>query len=285
MYRLSRTSRWLHLPCALAVVSIAFATSTVCADIIRARDGSEYEGEVALEVLRLESNGGEIEVPRSALREMRAKDRAFEVELTDGSIVIGSPSDAALRVKVGLVVRVVPFSDVLLIRFAPPPPGDELQEALRAEDFVAVDLATPEMGKVEMPCPMRLALNLPTSLPSAIHTTATWRSAAPKPFVCDGVVSIPQVVVQFRGPKRGVARLRFEFFVLVLPPQDKHSRLGVEILLDGETVARGGEARSTEEGRSTSVRVSVDLPAADFERWQAGVEEAVLKLTVSAVDD
>jgi hypothetical protein len=57
-------------------------------------------------------------------------------------------------------------------------------------------------------------------------------------------------LVEFRAPKRGVARLRFEFFVLVLPPQDKHSRLGVEILLDGKTVARGGEARSTEKGEN-----------------------------------
>lgn len=287
MCRLGIGGRWLYVLAALGAVSVQLAASTVCAHIVRTRDGSEYEGKVELEVLRLKSDGGEIEVPRSALREVRrASDGALEVELTDASLMVGSPpSDAALRVEVGLVVRVVPFSEILLIRFAPPPADAELQEALRAEDFVAVDLVTSEMGKIEMPCPMRLALDLPKRLPTAKRGTASWRSGALKPFVCDSAVSVPQVIAEIREPKRGAGRLRLEFFVLVLPPQDKLSRLAVEILLDGEIVARGGEVGSTEEGRSTPVAVSIDLPAADFERWRAGVEKAELKLTLTAVDD
>jgi hypothetical protein len=94
------------------------------------------------------------------------------------------------------------------------------------------------------------------------------------------------VISEVRPPKKGLARLQLDFFVLVLPPQDKLSRLSMEVLLDDEIVARGGKAKlSTEEGRTTPVRIVLDLTPADYERWHAGVEEAILKLTVSAVDD
>lgn len=65
-----------------------------------------------------------------------------------------------------------------------------------------------------------------------------------------------------------------------------HGGLSTEVLLDGEIIVRGGRAQlSTEEGRTTPVRISLDLTPADYERWRAGVKEAVLKLTLTAVDD
>lgn len=187
------------------------------------------------------------------------------------------------------------------------PPEEELRQALKAGEFARADLATPEMGTLETPCPMRVELRLPVRVPQAATESALWaekmrgelrlpvrvpppdadwRSGRLAPFLCDGAVSVSQVSLEARAPRKGAAQLRMKFVVLVRPPQDKLSHLSVEVLLDGETVAKGGKAQtSTEEGRATQVPVVLELSRADYERWRDGVRDAVLRLTLAAVDN
>jgi hypothetical protein len=257
------------------------AESSVHADTVLTRDGSQYEGAVRLEALRVAGIQGEVEVPHSAIREIRGTDTGVEVVLTDGTSVIGVPAEPDLRIEVGLIVRMIPFAEIELVSFGPGSPEEQIRKAMRNGEFAPARLASPEMGVLETACPLRLAMSLPTRVPNT-----TWRTNELRPFVCDEVVSIPAVIASMREPRRGVARLLLDFHVLVQPPQDKLSRLGVELLLDGESVAKGGKARvSTEEGRTTTVRITLDIQASDYERWRAGVEKAILKLTLAAVDD
>lgn len=179
-------------------------------------------------MLDLTTADGKVKVPRSAIREIRAEGDRLQVVLLDDTAVLGRPDNPSLEVEVGLIVRTISFDEVESIRFDPAPPEAGIEEALKAGDFVPAALATPEMGNIQTSCPMRLLLTLPTRLP-----TAAWRSNQLRPFVCDGAVSIPQVISEARPPKKGMARLQLDFFVLVLPPQDKLSRLR------RNTVARG----------------------------------------------
>jgi hypothetical protein len=274
--RLLRQVRWF-----LLVLLTLGGASGVHGDTVWTRSGAEYDGVVRIEVLDLTSTDGKVRVPRSAIREICFSDDGLQVVLLDDTVVVGRPDNPSLEVEVGLIVRSIPFDEVERIRFAPAAPEAGIEEALKTGDFLPAALATPEMGNIQTSCPMKLLLTLPAQL-----LTTAWRSNELRPFVCDGVVSVPQVISEVRPPKKGLARLQLDFFVLVLPPQDKLSRLSMEVLLDDEIVARGGKAKlSTEEGRTTPVRIVLDLTPADYERWHAGVEEAILKLTVSAVDD
>lgn len=274
--RLLRQVRWV-----LLVLLTLGGASGVHGDSVRTVSGSQYDGVVRLDALHLSSHDGRVEIPRSAIQEIRTIDDGLQVVLSDGTTVVGHPDNPTLEVEVGLIVRTIPFDEVELIRFDPAPPEAGIEEALKTGDFLPGALVTPEMGNIQTSCPMKLLLTLPAQLP-----TTAWRSNELRPFVCDGVVSVPQVISEVRPPRRGLAEVQLDFFVLVLPPQDKLSRLSMEVLLDDEIVARGGKAKlSTEEGRTTPVRIALDLNPADYERWRAGVERAVLKLTVSAVDD
>ena len=264
----------------LTALIVSLTINPVSGDTVRTRSGAVYDGDVQLDVLLLKVRDGEIEVPRSAIRSVRAAGRGFEILLSDDTTVVGVPVVGILRVSVGVIVRSIPFDDVELIELSAVSPEKEIRQALEAGEFARASLVTPEMGTFETSCPMRLELKLPSEPLSA------WRSSELRPFRCDGAVSVLVVAIETRPPRRGVAHLQMEFFVMVGPPQDKRSHLGVEFLLDGEVVGKGGKGQvSTEEGRLTPVSFSLDLPSSAYGMWKAGGRNAVLRLTLTAVDD
>ena len=263
------------------LLALAIGSHAVMGDTVRTRGGAVYEGDLQLDALQLKSVDGEIEVPWSAVRSVRAADGGLTVLLSDDKTVTGFPVEPDLRIKVGVIVRRIPFIDVVSIERSPRSPEEQIRQALKAGEFGRADLATPEMGTFETSCPMRLELTLPSQPVDTI-----WRSTKLQPFVCDGAVSIPVISFEPRPPRRGVAHLRIEFFVKVGPPRDKRSHLEAELLLDGEVAATGGTGRvSSEEDRSTRASIMLDLSPVLYEKWKGGVEDAKLRLVLTAVDD
>ena len=241
------------------------------ADVIRTVAGQEIAGELTAELLRVKTDSGEVEIPKSALLQVRRQGERLEFLLSDNSKVLGSLLEESLRVKVGLLFQVIPADQLDLLMLMPPgfPLGALESAYLPAQLYKGHNV-------MEF-CPIRLELDVS----QALRGKEGGRSALGKTryFSCDSL-SITSFELS-HDLRRDLARIDFQGALTVLESFDKWARVTVELLAGEHRLAQGQDAPiDAEERKTTAFSIRLNMPRAKFDAALASAEPLHARVTV-----
>lgn len=156
--------------------------------------------------------------------------------------------------------------------------------APNAGEWIDVSRLEAQDWPIEVDCPLRLVVTLPSRAPGV-----RWSTITPRAVRCDGAVSVVYVglVATKAKPRWQIpAGMQLVAEIKVDPSHDKAVEIRAEIVLDGEAVARAiAPEVEVEEGRSRRVELPIQFTAGGLERWAVGGVQARLRVYVAAADD
>lgn len=255
-----------------ATVLLVLASSSASfGAVLRTTAGVEYSGELATDVLRIRTGTEEIEIPKTAILQAKRADKGFEFLLADGSKLLGVISEESVRLKVGLVVQVVPTGEIEVLMLTPPgfPLGCLESAYYPADKYRGRD---PVVG-----CPIRFQFDVTSALRA--KERAPWPVPKPRYFTCDSLSIAAMDMTVDRGKK--IVEVDFEGVISVLESFDKWASVTIELSAAGKGFAKGQKGKiDAEERKNTRFRLPLQVPLHEFDAAVASGEPIVARVTV-----
>lgn len=242
------------IPCAVLVLSLATASGAFAA-VVRTSEGAETSGDFVTETFHLRTENGQFEVPAQTVLQIRRSGNDFELLLADGSKMVGALLDEELRLKVGLVVQVVPTKEVDVLMLTPAGfPVGVLQSAFfpswlyRGRDVIER-------------CPIRFEFDV-----AAVLGSEAKQGTVPKTrlFACDSL-SVATLALAVKRSKK-TATIDVDGVINVLESFDKWARVTLELVQGDRSLAKAVRAPIDAEERKTtpfSLRLQLSPEALD----------------------